>query len=187
MFRRNFEGRFNNHRGHMMNRDGFDFGKGFGGHPGRDRFFKKGNLQLIILKMLKEEPKHGYQVIKDLEERFKGFYAPSPGSVYPILQMLEDRDFVSISKDGNKKVYTITDEGETFLNENIDQDEFTKRLEGFQNVDIKAMEDARNQLRDLFKEIMLAGREAMEDDEKKAKFESFINETKEKAKNLYKN
>ena len=53
--------------------------------------------------MLKEEPKHGYQVIKDLEERFKGFYAPSPGSVYPILQMLEDRDFVSISKDGNKK------------------------------------------------------------------------------------
>ncbi|PTJ99418.1 PadR family transcriptional regulator, partial [Mammaliicoccus sciuri] len=114
-------------------------------------------------------------------------YAPSPGSVYPILQMLEDRDFVSISKDGNKKVYTITDEGEAFLNENINQDEFTKRLEGFQNVDIKAMEDARNQLRDLFKEIMLAGREAVEDDEKKAKFESFINETKEKAKNLYKN
>ncbi|KTT89213.1 PadR family transcriptional regulator, partial [Mammaliicoccus sciuri] len=94
---------------------------------------------------------------------------------------------VSISKDGNKKVYTITDEGEAFLNENINQDEFTKRLEGFQNVDIKAMEDARNQLRDLFKEIMLAGREAVEDDEKKAKFESFINETKEKAKNLYKN
>ena len=49
------------------------------------------------------------------------------------------------------------------------------------------MEDARNQLRDLFKEIMLAGREAVEDDEKKAKFESFINETKEKARNLYKN
>lgn len=53
--------------------------------------------------MLKEESRHGYQIIKDLEERFKGFYAPSPGSVYPILQMLEDREFVSISKDGKRK------------------------------------------------------------------------------------
>ena len=56
------------------------------------------NLQFVILKMLKEESRHGYQIIKDLEERFKGFYSPSPGSVYPILQMLEDREFVSISK-----------------------------------------------------------------------------------------
>lgn len=64
---------------------------GFGGFGrrggGRDRFFKKGNLQFIIL------------------------------------QMLEDRDFVSISKEGNKKIYTITDEGKTFLKENVDQDE----------------------------------------------------------------
>ena len=65
--------------------------------------FQKGNLQFVILKMLKEESRHGYQIIKDLEERFKGFYAPSPGSVYPILQMLEDREFVSISKDGKRK------------------------------------------------------------------------------------
>ena len=55
--------------------------------------FQKGNLQFVILKMLEEESRHGYQIIKDLEERFKGFYSPSPGSVYPILQMLEDRDF----------------------------------------------------------------------------------------------
>lgn len=48
--------------------------------------------------MLQQESKHGYQIIKDLEEQFKGFYSPSPGSVYPILQMLEDREFVSISE-----------------------------------------------------------------------------------------
>ena len=54
--------------------------------------------------MLKEESRHGYQIIKDLEERFKGFM-PSPGSVYPILQMLEDREFVSISKDGKESVF----------------------------------------------------------------------------------
>ncbi|SUM35277.1 transcriptional regulator, PadR family [Staphylococcus gallinarum] len=68
---------------------------------------------------MQQESKHGYQIIKDLEEQFKGFYSPSPGSVYPILQMLEDREFVSISKDGKKKVYTITEEGQTFLNENM--------------------------------------------------------------------
>ena len=65
----------------------------------------KGNLQFIILQMLEEESRHGYQIIKDLEERFKGFYSPSPGSVYPILQMLQDRDFVSISKEGNKNLH----------------------------------------------------------------------------------
>lgn len=65
----------------------------------------KGNLQFIILQMLEEESRHGYQIIKDLEERFKGFYSPSPCSIYPILQMLEDRDFVSISKEGNKNLH----------------------------------------------------------------------------------
>ena len=85
---------------------GFERFGGFGRRGGgRDRFFKREiyNLQFIILQMLEEESRHGYQIIKDLEERFKGFYSPSPGSVYPILQMLEDRDFVSISKEGNKK------------------------------------------------------------------------------------
>ena len=120
MFRRHLEGM----RQGMAGRGPRGFGNfgGFGGrHGGRDRFFKKGNLQFVILKMLEEESRHGYQIIKDLEERFKGFYSPSPGSVYPILQMLEDRDFVSISKDGNKKVYTITDEGKKFLEDNVDQ------------------------------------------------------------------
>lgn len=109
MFRRHFHNT-------KRKREGFEFGFGrgqerFGGPQGRERFFKKGNLQFVILKMLKDESKHGYQIIKDLEAQFKGFYSPSPGSVYPILQMLEDRDFVSIAQDGKKKIYTITEEG----------------------------------------------------------------------------
>src|SRR5699024_10517345 len=85
---------------------GFDgFEKMFAAARGNERFFKKGNLQFIILNLLLEEPKHGYQIIKDLEAKFKGFYSASPGSVYPISQMLEDREFVSISKDGKKKTY----------------------------------------------------------------------------------
>ena len=85
---------------------GFERFGGFGRRGGgRDRFFKREIYNLYILQMLEEESRHGYQIIKDLEERFKGFYSPSPGSVYPILQMLEDRDFVSISKEGNKNLH----------------------------------------------------------------------------------
>ncbi len=143
MFRRHFHNT-------KRKREGFEFGFGrgqeiFGGPQGRERFFKKGNLQFAILKMLKDESKHGYQIIKDLEAQFKGFYSPSPGSVYPILQMLEDRDFVSISQDGKKKIYTITEEGNAFLNENMN-DEMLQRLEHFKNMDFEAMKEARTQL-----------------------------------------
>ncbi|SIK27774.1 putative transcriptional regulator [Mycobacteroides abscessus subsp. abscessus] len=144
------------------------------------------NLQFIILQMLEEESRHGYQIIKDLEERFKGFYSPSPGSVYPILQMLEDRDFVSISKEGNKKIYTITDEGKTFLKENVDQDEFTKRLEQFKNVDFEQMKASREQLQGLFHGFMKASQSALQDEEKQKELNVFIEETKQKLERFYK-
>lgn len=156
-------------RQRMERFEGFDFGRGFGGARGggRDRFFKKGNLQFVILKMLKEESRHGYQIIKDLEERFKGFYSPSPGSVYPILQMLEDREFVSISKDGKKKVYSITEEGEKFLEENINNDEFTQRMEQFQNIDFEQLKASREQLHEVFQGFMKASQQALQDEELK--------------------
>ena len=192
MFRRHLEGM----RQGMAHFEQFDAGRGprgfgnfggFGGrHGGRDRFFKKGNLQFVILKMLEEESHHGYQIIKDLEERFKGFYSPSPGSVYPILQMLEDRDFVSISKDGNKKVYTITDEGKKFLEDNVDQDAFTKRLEQFKNVDFEELKAVREQMQTLFHEFMKASQQTLQDDKKKAEFDVFIQETKERLQQFYK-
>lgn len=168
---------------------GFERFGGFGRRGGgRDRFFKKEiyNLQFIILQMLEEESRHGYQIIKDLEERFKGFYSPSPGSVYPILQMLEDRDFVSISKEGNKKIYTITDEGKTFLKENVDQDEFTKRLEQFKNVDFEQMKASREQLQGLFHGFMKASQSALQDEEKQKELNVFIEETKQKLERFYK-
>lgn len=167
---------------------GFEGFGGFGGRRGggRDRFFKKGNLQFVILKMLEEESRHGYQIIKDLEERFKGFYSPSPGSVYPILQMLEDREFVSISKEGNKKIYTITDEGKQFLEENVDQNEFTQRLEKFKNVDFEQMKASREQLQEVFHGFMKASQSAMQDEEKKKELDALIEETKEKLEKIYK-
>lgn len=155
--------------------DGFE--RMFSAVHGRDRFFKKGNLQLNILKLLEEEPKHGYQVIKDLEARFKGFYSPSPGSVYPILQMLEDRGFVLVSKEGNKKIYTVTYEGSQFLKENSQNNEFTKRMEEFKNMDMEKMNELRSQLQDLFKLFMLTGQSALQDEKKYEQFQRLIKET----------
>ncbi|MDQ7820970.1 MAG: PadR family transcriptional regulator [Armatimonadota bacterium] len=88
---------------------------GFG--PFRERLFGKGDLKVLILDLLKDRPMHGYDIIRSLQEQFGGFYAPSPGAVYPTLQMLEDMGYVTSSQQDGKKVYAITDEGRRFLTE----------------------------------------------------------------------
>ena len=92
---------------------------GFGGFFGgpNERFFGRGDLKYVILELLKDQPRHGYDIIRALEERMRGYYRPSPGSVYPTLQMLEDLGYVSSSQQEGKKVYTITDEGRRYLTE----------------------------------------------------------------------
>src|ERR671915_2152139 len=91
-------------------------GRGF--DHGRGRVFGKGDLKYVILDLLQDKPAHGYELIRALEERFRGFYSPSPGSVYPTLQLLEDLGYVSATQQDGKKVYRITDEGRKFLEEN---------------------------------------------------------------------
>jgi DNA-binding PadR family transcriptional regulator len=83
----------------------------------RERVFEKGDFKYVILDLLQERPSHGYELIRRLEERFGGRYAPSPGVVYPTLQMLEDMGCVSASQEEGRKVYAITDEGRRFLAE----------------------------------------------------------------------
>ena len=84
------------------------------------RMFAKGDLKYLILDLLAERPRHGYDIIRALAERFGGLYTPSAGAVYPTLQMLEDMGAVtSIQQDG-RKVYTITDEGRRLLAEHGD-------------------------------------------------------------------
>jgi DNA-binding PadR family transcriptional regulator len=83
----------------------------------RSRLFEKGDLKYIILELVAEKARHGYEVIRALEGRFSGFYAASPGAVYPTLQMLEDMGYVTGSERDGKKVYDITDEGRRFLTE----------------------------------------------------------------------
>ena len=92
----------------------------FGGRhgPRRGRMFERGDLKYVILDMLKDEPAHGYEIIRKLEERSRGFYSPSPGSVYPALQLFEDMGNVTATQRDGKKVYAITDEGRKYLEEN---------------------------------------------------------------------
>lgn len=93
------------------------FRKHFFGFEQHSRLFEKGDLKYVILDLLKDKPRHGYEIIRALEERFHGFYSPSAGSVYPTLQLLEDMGYVKSSEQDGKKVYTITEEGNSFLKE----------------------------------------------------------------------
>ncbi len=88
-----------------------------GSGPGRGRVFEKGDLKYVILDLLEDKPSHGYEVIRALEKRSRGFYSPSPGSVYPTLQLLEDLGYVTATQRDGKKVYVVTDEGRKFLEE----------------------------------------------------------------------
>ena len=106
--------------------DGFGDWTG-GGGPARGRphwrgraarLFEQGDLKYVILRLLEEKPRHGYEIIKELESRFGGSYAPSPGTVYPTLTMLEDLGFARVvPEEGGKKIYEITDEGRKHLAE----------------------------------------------------------------------
>ncbi len=93
-------------------------GHAFGGHSRGDGPFQKGVFKYIILQQLKEKPRHGYEIIRDLEDRLHGLYVPSAGTIYPRLQMLESSGFVTSLERESKKVYSITETGLTFLKEN---------------------------------------------------------------------
>jgi DNA-binding PadR family transcriptional regulator len=110
---------------HCMGRHGRAFGfGGFAGH-GEHGFhgFRSGrklggdDLQLVILALLEDKPRHGYEIIKALEELSGGFYSPSPGTVYPALTYLEELGYTSVEVEGTKKSYHITDAGRAKLDE----------------------------------------------------------------------
>jgi len=83
----------------------------------RESPFRKGDLKYVILDMIKDKPRYGYEIIRALEERSHGFYAPSPGVVYPTLQMLEEMGYIKGTEQDGKKTYGITKEGLQFLTE----------------------------------------------------------------------
>jgi DNA-binding PadR family transcriptional regulator len=91
---------------------------GFGENFRIGRMLASGDLRLVALYLIEQQPRHGYDLIKAIEEKSQGFYSPSPGIVYPALTFLEEAGYVTSAAEGNKKLYTITDEGRTHLDSN---------------------------------------------------------------------
>jgi len=90
-----------------------------GGGRGRRRLFDGGELKLVLLKMIADQPRHGYDLIREAEERTGGAYAPSPGVVYPTLTLLADMGLIDEAKgEGARKLFSVTEAGTAFLAEN---------------------------------------------------------------------
>src|SRR5277367_1130133 len=117
------------HQHHAARHHGHDFGgfpfAGRHGAPGdlhgafgRGRKLGSADLQLLLLALLAERPSHGYELIKALDERSNGYYAPSPGMVYPALTYLEEIGHASVEAEGTKKRYTISEAGLDHLEKN---------------------------------------------------------------------
>lgn len=104
-------------RGDGWGREG-RHGHRFGRHGGRrGRIFDQGDLRLVLLHLIAEKPRHGYEVIKAIEEMLGGAYSPSPGVVYPNLTMLEELGYASVAEQEGKKLYALTDAGQAQLAE----------------------------------------------------------------------
>ena len=152
--------------GHRFGGFGARFGDGIGGRGFfAGRKLGSGELQLIILALLDERPRHGYEIIKAIEEETsKGFYAPSPGMVYPALTYLEEVGDATVEQEGSKKLYRITDAGRARLSEHrafVDavlaqlariggkMDQVRRAFAGDEHGDVghRAVDEARHQLR----------------------------------------
>src|SRR6202035_789569 len=114
-----FFGRHHSGRGFGLFGRGFMEGGGMGGRDfGMGRKLASVDLQLLILGLLAEKPRHGYEIIKALDELSKGFYIPSPGMVYPALTYLEEIGHATVEADGARKLYHITETGKEQLASN---------------------------------------------------------------------
>ena len=97
---------------------GSDWG-GHGGGRGRRRVFDSSELRLVLLKLIADQPRHGYDLIRAVEEMSHGAYAPSPGVVYPSLTMLQDMGLIDeVKAEGSRKAFAVTPEGQAHLEEN---------------------------------------------------------------------
>ncbi len=108
------------HRPRGFGRFGFSSGFGMGPESFRGRKMGSVDLRLVLLSLLAERASYGYELIKALEDRSGGFYSPSPGMVYPALTWLEEVGYASVSAEGPKKLYAITEAGRDYLKEHQD-------------------------------------------------------------------
>src|SRR5580693_4170548 len=136
-----------------------------GGNGKRDPMspvFRHGRLRLYLLRLLDEEPRHGYEVIRLLRDRFMGVYAPSPGTIYPRLARLEEEGLVTHDEENGRKVYRITEAGrEELRKRGPELDELEEELSASVNDIVREVrEDVRDTVRTLREELTWAARES---------------------------
>ena len=113
-------GRHCRHRRHGFGPGGREFGPGFGpgrGPRGRGRKARRGDIRTAALLLLAEEPRNGYQIMQEVQERSEGVWSPSPGSVYPALAQLEDEGLIRTEQSEGRKLFAITDAGRKVVEE----------------------------------------------------------------------
>lgn len=105
--------------------------RGGGRRGGGGRMFGHGDLKLLLLALIEQQPRHGYELIRTIEDMFHGQYSPSPGAIYPTLTMLEELGYAEVTNEqGGRKLYAITDAGRAYLDENREAvDAVTARTE----------------------------------------------------------
>jgi DNA-binding PadR family transcriptional regulator len=131
---------------------------------GRRGRVERGTMRYVLLDALRDGPKHGYEIIKWLDERTGGAYAPSPGAVYPTLQMLEDLGFVVAGPEDDRRVYALTDAGRSALDEHAEAIEhFWARFTGTADLGMDRPEFGfiQDELRELARTVRVAVRSAM--------------------------
>lgn len=126
--------------------------------------FGHGRLRLYLLKLLDEAPRHGYEIIRLLQDRFLGVYSPSPGTIYPRLARLEEEGLVTHEVEGGKKVYRLTDKGRAEVNARLDElaDLEKEITESARDIAREVKEDVRETVRNLREELQSATREMRE-------------------------
>jgi DNA-binding PadR family transcriptional regulator len=139
-------GRFGGHRGRGRGRD-FGFFANMFGEPGPRA--ERGGVKYLILDAVADAPRHGYEIMQVIEERSKGTYRPSPGVVYPTLQLLDETGLLSSTEKEGRKVYAITDAGRAELEANRDQvSDFYEQQDG------ASWEEFADELGDFSRQLM---------------------------------
>src|SRR5580693_3246540 len=133
--------------------------------------FRHGRLRLYLLKLLDEAPRHGYEVIRLLQDRFMGVYAPSPGTIYPRLARLEEEGLVTHDEVDGKKVYRITDKGrEEIMSRRDDLAELEEELtESVRDIAREVTEDVRETVRNLREELTWAAKDVRRESREQAR------------------
>jgi DNA-binding PadR family transcriptional regulator len=151
-------------------------------------------VKFALLELLQERPMHGYEMMKALEEKSGGVYVPSAGSIYPTLQMLEDRGLVTVAESDGKKVYSITDAGRAFLNERHKEEEFAGpfwgRGRGFgpggpgARWSSPEMQALRTEAGEVARLAAIAGRMAFNDPEQIARLRGILEHTRQELSDM---